>query len=299
VRLVTTATIIALAAGVATAGVAAPAQAQAEPEGPRLRWDDDWARGHPATWVVMTSAAAGALVFRSLYEPGSEALLREPTALDTAVRDHVMAPDAEDRERASRISDVLLTGLILWPFVDSLLVAGAGDQNSDVAWQLFTVAVEALAADYALSSIVKVFVHRNRPHAERCSLEDRRLRPGRCGTEGRTMSFYSGHSSAAFNSAFVTCITHAYLPIYGSDAADAFACGTSLVLATTVAALRVIADRHHATDVMLGAVSGALTGLLLPYLLHFGWDPVEGEADAMTAPLRGATPVMFSAGGTF
>mgnify|MGYP001942684083 FL=1 len=277
--------------------MASPACAQ--DEGPRLRWDDDWARGHPASWVVMTTGAAAALVFRSLYEPGSEALLREPTALDTAVRQHVMAPDAEDRERASRLSDVLLSGLILWPFIDSLLVAGVGDQNSDVAWQLFTVAAEALAADYALSSIVKIFVHRNRPHAERCSLEDRMLRPGRCGTEGRTMSFYSGHSSAAFNSAAVVCMTHAYLPLYGSDAADAFACGGSLILATTVAVLRVIADRHHATDVMLGALSGALTGALLPYLLHFGWDPVEGDADATAAPLRSATPVMFSAGGTF
>lgn len=295
---------VALALALVAGLTLAPSPALAQDDEHRLEWSNDWARVHPASYVVSSASVAGILFFEHFYEPGSEALLRGPSLVDPPIRQALMAPDEDDRETASRLSDVLLTALLVWPFVDAWGVAGLGDQNSDVAWQLGMVALESYAADFVLSTIFKLFVHRSRPHASRCSLEDRLLRPGRCGTQGRTRSFYSGHSSAAFNAAGVVCISHAFMPLYGSTAADAFACGTAMLTATTVALLRVIADRHHFTDVLTGGVLGLLTGMVLPYLLHYGWDvtddPTDDGAGMRADPLRsGAAPAVFSFGGRF
>lgn len=273
--------------------------AGAQDEAHRLEWSNDWARVHPASYVVSTTAAAGVLLLDYFYDPGTEALLRGPSEVDEPVRAALVASRAADRERAAVLSDVLLAGLLAWPVVDALGVAGLGDGNTDVAWQLTMVAMESYAADYVLSTLLKLFVHRNRPHAVRCTLEDRALYPERCGTVGRTRSFYSGHSSGAFNAAGVVCISHAYLPLYGSLEADGFACGVALLTASVVAVLRVIADRHYFTDILTGATVGLLTGMLLPYLLHYGWD-LTAEPDEATMrrdPL--ARSPLLSVGGHF
>ncbi len=262
----------------------------------RLEWSDDWARAHPASYAVVGSAVAGALLFDFVWDPGPEALVRGPTAFDAAWRGRLMAQSEEDRERAATLSDVLLGLLILWPFVDSLAVAGLGDMNSDVAWQLSMLAIEAYAADFLLSTIAKELVARERPHGARCSLEDRLANPARCGPSGRLRSFYSGHASAAFNAAGVVCMTHVHMPLYASTAADWFACGSALVTASVVVALRVIADRHYASDVLIGALLGLATGALLPYLLHFAWDPTPDPAEGAAMPL---SSVSFPLAGSF
>lgn len=290
----------ALLAAVALAAVAlaaaSPARAQEER---RLRWSADWSRVHPAAYGAAGVAVGGALLFDYLLDPGPEALVRGPEAFDATWRERLMAPREEDRERAAALSDVLLGALLAWPLVDSIFVAGVADENTDVFWQLISIAMEAYAADLLIATIAKQLVARERPHGARCTLEDRLESPGRCGPGGRLRSFYSGHSSAAFNAAGVVCVTHAHLPIYGSEAADWLACGVALLTASTVATLRVIADRHYASDVIVGSVVGLLTGLVMPLLLHFQWDPdgASSDAAARAAPLRSAPT--FALGGSF
>jgi membrane-associated phospholipid phosphatase len=264
----------------------------------RLRWDEDWSRVHPASYVITGAAIAGTLFLDYLFDPGPEALVRGPAIFDDPWRARLMAPTEEDRERAASASDVLLGVLLLWPFVDSIGVVGLGDLNSDVFWQLSMIAAESLAADLLLSTIAKQFVARERPLGDRCSESDRRDNPRRCGARGRLRSFYSGHSSAAFNSAGLVCISHAHLRIYGSEALDAFACGAALLTATIVATLRVVADRHHATDVVVGGLVGLATGLLLPWALHFAWDP-DPETSARMDGLSSTPPPYLSYAGTF
>lgn len=286
-----------LVVAAAAAVTPAPASAQDEP----LEWSDDWSRTHPASYVASTVAFAGTLFFEHYFNPGAEALFRGPQLFDAHWRVRLMAPDLADRDRAATLSDVLLMALLAWPVVDAGLVAGLGHGSSDVFWQLTSIAIEAAAADYVLSVILKVLIHRERPHGARCTLEDRLRHPDRCGREGRTRSFYSGHASAAFSSAGVVCMAHAHLPLYGSEAADWMGCGAAMLTASVVGVLRVVADRHHASDVLLGAAFGLLTGLGLPYLLHYGWDPTpEDDVGMEAAPLtRGTTPVMLSWGGAF
>jgi membrane-associated phospholipid phosphatase len=52
-----------------------------------------------------------------------------------------------------------------------------------------------------------------------------------------------------------------------------------------------VSDRHHFTDVLAGALAGLATGLLLPYLLHYGRDPTAdgyeaaGAGETLSAPV--------------
>ncbi len=273
--------------------IPSPAAAQS-----RLRWSDDWARVHPASYVVTTSSVALTLLVDRLYEPPPVARLRGPALFDADLRAALAAETDGDREAAATLSDVLLVGLLLWPFVDSIGVTGLGDLNSDVFWQLSNVALEVLAADFVVGSLVKLFVDRQRPHGDRCADGDAARDPGRCGRRGVTRSFYSGHASAAFASAGHLCMSHAHLPLYGGPAGDALGCGAAILTASIVGVLRVVADRHYATDVLVGAVLGLATGLLLPYLLHYGWDPSDDLAGA-PAPLAGSAPARLSFGGSF
>lgn len=252
--------------------LALPISARAD-EDDRLRWSPSWARVHPASYAITGAVGAFTLVFDHLYDGGPEAQLRGPTIFDEPVRDALMAPTDEGRELAGRVSDVLLAMLIAWPLFDATVVVGIADTNSDVFAQLASITAESYAAEMLINTLFKQLVARERPHGQRCTLEDRLENPRRCGPTGRLRSFYSGHSSFSFSAAGQVCVTHAHLPLYGSDAADAFACGSALVLAATVALLRVVADRHYITDVLVGALVGLGTGFLLPYLLHYQWDP--------------------------
>ncbi len=287
-----------LTAALVLGALGTPASASAQP---RLRWSERWARVDPASYVISSVGVASAFAFDQLYETPDEAHTRGPWLFDRGARGALRADSHQGAEIAATLSDVLLVGLMAWPVLDGLAVAGLGYGSSDVAWQLTSITSEVLAADFILSTLIKAIVHRERPHGEDCSLDDRRSDPDRCGPRGRTRSFYSGHASAAFSSAGTVCMAHANLALYGDLGADASACGGALMTATLVAVLRMLADRHWATDVIVGALIGLATGLGLPYLLHYGWDRSEPtDAPGATAPLReSGAPVQLSVGGRF
>lgn len=279
--------------------VALPAAAQDDEH--RLRWEPEWNRVHPAAYTIMGAAVAGAFILDHVLDPGVEALVRGPEIFDAPVRARLMSQSDEGREIAAALSDILLGTLVAWPYFDAFVVAGIADQNTDVLWQLSSIAAETYAADLLVSTVIKQFVARERPHGARCTLEDRLEDPRRCGPGGRLRSFYSGHASAAFNAAGVTCVNHLHVPLYGSRAADTAACGAALLTATIVATLRIVADRHYATDVIIGGVVGLATGFLLPYLLHYHqWsssDATPTDVSGSARPLSGAP--LFSWAGSF
>ena len=63
---------------------------------------------------------------------------------------------------------------------------------------------------------------------------------------------------------------HAALPLYGSDFGGALACGVTMTSATATAVMRIVADKHWTTDVLIGSGLGLGLGFGLPYLLHYG-----------------------------
>ena len=282
-RILTTLTLV-LAASMSATAFAQPNE---------VVWSEDWARVHPAGYSAVLLAPAAAFAFAETYQPPLTPTLRGPFALlDAEVREAMMLRGAARREAAAGASDILLLGLLAWPLTDALGVAGLAHQSGDVAWQLLNIALEVAAADYVLSTIVKLLVHRERPHGERCVPGER---SDRCEGSGRTRGFYSGHVSAAFSSAGLVCMTHAHLDLYGSRAADWTACAAAMSTATVVGLLRIAADRHYLSDVIVGSLVGLALGLLLPYALHFGWNPPEPAP----APAPLAAPPQLHWSGTF
>lgn len=77
-------------------------------------------------------------------------------------------------------------------------------------------------------------------------------------------SFYSGHTSFAFN-LVVSLGTLAELRGYEGRW---LVWAVGLPLAAAVAPLRMAADKHYLTDVLVGAVAGSAVGVAVPLLLH-------------------------------
>lgn len=84
-----------------------------------------------------------------------------------------------------------------------------------------------------------------------------------------------------------------YLDLYGRRAADAGTCAAAFGVAAATSTLRIVADQHYFTDVLVGAAVGTITGLGLPWVLHYrhgkaglrSGDRTNGVVDAQLVPL--------------
>ena len=72
----------------------------------------------------------------------------------------------------------------------------------------------------------------------------------------------------SFTAAGLVCRNNESLNLISDPMMRRLVCGGTLVAAGTVGALRIIADRHYTSDVIVGGIVGFLTGYSLPLLLH-------------------------------
>jgi membrane-associated phospholipid phosphatase len=121
-----------------------------------------------------------------------------------------------------------------------------------------TVALGTLAANIAVTDVVKRLVGRPRPYAH----FHRPYRPEDLVKDDAHYSFYSGHSSTSFAMA----VAAGMLSHYHGYRNEATVWATGLTLATTTGVLRIAADQHYATDVIVGAAAGGFVGWLVPRL---------------------------------
>lgn len=230
---------------------------------PALVWGRGFRRFSPAQYVLTASVMGTVLFGRELYEGPSDSQWTEPVLADAPARRWLSAQTIEGRASASEFSDYLMYALMAYPFLDAAVTAGAVHQNADVAFQMSMISLQATVLQKLISGITKNLVRRRRPAEWRCENGERLS----CSAQAR--SFFSGHTGTAFTGAGLVCAHHQNLNLYGDSAAGGVACGVALGAATTVGLLRVVADRHHLSDVTVGALVGLLTGYLLPNLLNY------------------------------
>jgi membrane-associated phospholipid phosphatase len=200
---------------------------------------------------------------------------------DSGARSFFASSSESGRRRAADISDVLGLSLMLYPFaVDALLVAGGMHGNYEVTFQLAMIGLQSFLAVNMVTSLTKRLVGRARPDMGNCVSGEEMA----CATENE--SFVSGHTSAAFTGAGLMCANQQNLQLYGSGVAGAIACGAGLVAAGTVGTLRMVADRHHMSDVLAGAALGFAAGYLLPNLTNFDFGQ-SGRSRGTLMPLAG------------
>jgi membrane-associated phospholipid phosphatase len=254
---------------------------------PRLHWNPAWPHFRPVGYWLTGASVLGAIGATLLLKYPDDPRWRGGILFDDALRDVLRARNGGARDAIRIASDVtLLTSIAQIAIIDSALLPIL-DRSPGVAAQLSLINAQAFAINILIATLLFKAVARERPLIPDCK-RDPTFDP-LCDT-GAYASFPSSHTSNAFTAAGLTCIHHAYLPLYGNKAWDIAACAESLALATATGLFRVIGDRHHTTDVLLGAAIGFSIGYFYPWLWHYRYG-AEAAAKPAQANLITVMPL--------
>jgi membrane-associated phospholipid phosphatase len=250
---------------------AALAEEAAQPEPPehrhRLEFAPAFRRFELADYIgTALVAAAGVVVQFAVHDP-IKPRWTGPILFDEAARRAMVASTPDGRNQAIVISNIFWYTPTILPYVESILLPLATDRgNWDVAWQLTAMNLQAAAVNWLVTRSGHRFVARERPDVEPCR---KNFEYSKACFSGSNDSFPSGHVSAGMMGAGLVCAHHGNLPLYGGNAGDIIVCGATVAMAIGDGVARIAADRHYATDVIMGALVGLGTGLGLPVLLHY------------------------------
>lgn len=158
----------------------------------------------------------------------------------------------------------------------ALALIPMGHESSSRAWMENTgVVADSVAATVIVTQVVKYAVRRERPASDPCH-------PDRPTETDRNLSFFSGHTAVAFS---LVSSARETARLRGRSVDNWFWAGAGAAALTGY--LRVGGDRHHLTDVLVGAGVGYAVGKWVPRHLHQRED-VPGAAGrgggALSAP---------------
>jgi membrane-associated phospholipid phosphatase len=184
--------------------------------------------------------------------------------VDGKFRHWLAGSSMAQREKAARWSDMTLLASLTQP-IGMALGAGPSNRGRDLV-----VTAGTLGVSIAVNTAIKNIFDRPRPFAHFCDP----IQPSDLCTRDAQYSFYSGHTSSSFAAAVLSgrlAQMHGYRNQTGIWI-------SGLTLASVTGVLRMKADRHYFTDVVVGAAAGSLAGWFLPKLHEPGRDsrPASG-----------------------
>jgi membrane-associated phospholipid phosphatase len=266
--------------------ISAPALAQESPH--RLHWR--YRRANAVDYVAIAVIGGGYVYAELGISQGSEPGWTGPILFDDGARNALRARSLDGRRRAARWSDYFSLAAPAVALFDTIVVPLADDGNWDVLWQMSVIDLEAAALSGLFTRGPERIARRARPDLAECEKDPNY--DDLC-FAGETASFPSGHTSTAFTAAGLTCAHHAHLPLYGGGAPDVAACVGTTSFAVTTGILRIMADRHYTSDVLVGAMVGAGAGFALPMLYGYS-RPSSDAVDVTLFPLT--SPGMMGVG---
>lgn len=230
-----------------------PADATPAPSNELSHTSPAWLAGElaVATGALVTSIA----VSRDAVE---ECRWCRSNAFDEGARKALRA--ARPRE-AGMLSDIAVAGVLPAFALGTLMVPAYRADRRHHAIEGAVIVATATGLSLALATGLKVVVARERPAQHHGVLE---RSPAAEHPRERHLSFYSSHTAAAFAVAS-SATTVSYLRGYAGAPYVAVIGGA---FGVGVGALRIAADMHWATDVLVGAGVGTLVGVSVPLLLH-------------------------------
>ena len=200
---------------------------------------------------------------------------------------------------AARVSDILDF------FVEPATMMGLTALSARQAGAIRGFPVDALLVSEAtviagdINQLAKFAFARERPFVHFLPRAPDAVRAMTDSPSDDNLSFFSGHSTLAFALAtsagtINTMRGYKLAPVVW---------GTGLTMATTVAYLRIAADKHYLSDVMIGALVGSAIGVGVPLIFHSptgdgssSSNPPSASGQAIVgAPVRQA----FGWGGSF
>ena len=217
----------------------------------QLSWDPDYREASAVDWSI----GLGGLVVALQIAAGIDT--PEPRwngmgPLDR-IADGMRLSEEEDRLRAGRASDIVGLMALAPSFTFSPVFAYT--QDSAIGGEVAAINMRSYGITALLVALSKHTFRRARP-----------------GSDGRSAnrSFVSGHTAFAVTGAALTCVNHRHLEIFGR-VADRIACAGTTSLAIVTGILRVVAGRHHLSDVLAGVVVGLISGWIVPALATYGF----------------------------
>lgn len=269
---------------------------QAHAQDASFGWDPRWPKFRPSEYVLTGVTGSAALV---LYFGVHDAQTPRGTGgilFDDYFREALRLRAPSQRDLARTVSDWTAISAMSWAIaVDSLAVPLARG-SAELSGQMLLMDTEAFSVSTLITTLIFKTVARARPSYAECA-KDPKYDP-LCKLHA-TGSFPSGHTNTAFTAAGLSCAHHLHVPLYGDRLADVLACVGTLTLATTTGTLRILGDRHYATDVLVGALIGFTIGYGMPTLLHYG--NVQGNAStpSTTQALDRIVPLGPTISGSF
>lgn len=177
---------------------------------------------------------------------------------DRGVRDSAMW---ENTGAARSASNWITAGVLPLGLVAALGLAAGRDRDLEGLGVDAMIITQAVALSGLLTQTAKFLVARERPFVHALSSDEkaRTAHPA-----DNNLSFYSAHTSFAFSLAVAAGTTASMRGYRGA----AYVWAVGLPLALLSGYLRIAADRHYTSDVLVGAALGSLFGGLVPWLLH-------------------------------
>jgi membrane-associated phospholipid phosphatase len=218
-----------------------------------LRWN-------PTLDVPIALVAGAAFLLTEAFKPElAPSICRwcAVNAADTSVRNGLVWPNTSAANVASNVIAVLAP--VVAAGVDVLAASHDGSSRGVPIDALLIAEATLLAGD--ANQLTKLLTGRERPFVH--ALSDDRKRET-ANPSNNNLSFFSGHAAETFALATATG-TVATLRGY-RWAPVAWIVGGALAAATGY--LRIAADQHWLTDVLVGMVVGAGIGFAVPYLFH-------------------------------
>lgn len=249
--------------------LATPALAAEEPP-------DEPQRDHPLDVrldidlpIFFTASLSGGLMATNVIAPEPAGFLntrRELNPLDFLALDTL-------RPNISTASDIAWIAIMAAPVVDHLVESAihsaiTGTHFGRRFGSDLVIYGEAMAINMLATELLKYTAQRPRPLAyfDPADIQDGELRADlidRQGREDSAKSFVSGHTSGAFTAAatwsMLMTLKHPDRP-----APLVLTWGLTMSAASAVGVLRVVAGKHHPTDVIAGAILGTTIGVLTP-----------------------------------
>jgi membrane-associated phospholipid phosphatase len=228
-----------------------------------------WNASHFATADYFIAGTAGAVTLATaILHPIKGHSLQGGIWFDDTVRNAVRSNNIQTRYAFRDASDVGLSLAATWPFfVDALATTWWYRGSRNAAQEMALLDLETLAIAGAAQGVTNVLVSRERPYGQYCGTAALPADALDCNGIQQYRSFFSGHATFTFTAAALICVNHTQNALLGSPW-DGVSCVGGYVVAASTSALRVLADMHYTSDVIIGAVVGTLIGYGVP-LLHF------------------------------
>ena len=234
--------------------------------------------------LVATGGLVGALAVVQFGVPAPTQPKWAGNAFDDWVRGGLRLSSESARQAAATTSDIFVYALTALPVLNATLVAGAEHERWDIAWRLVVLDAETMLTATLAAVSLQHLTARQRPFVQECAtnpnLSD-------CSTGSHFQSFPSGHTTLVFTAVALECFHHGYLDT-AHTGWGAAACPVTVTIATLTGVLRIMADRHWATDVLAGALLGGSIGLAIPQI-HLA--VAKGQNPTVVTPM--ITPTMM------